>query len=705
MNHQIYTKRDNVNSKTMNESFNLLKGVSSENETGAKEKNQRKKIDETRVLKDKTEKHTNLTKNQMETQKEIDRKDAAKEEFSKLSDKDKVLRVRHKLEKIIHKKERNQQKAMDLLRILERIKITEELLSITKIDLTLEALRFIVKDDQIVRKTEKVLKMVKQSVKQPMPIDITSKDWRKVEEFKDIEIVGEEIVDLEKLPKVDKVHWMDQFIENDKKLGEKLDSLNKKLEAMSSDVKEIAPSSESSSNSSLDKLSNPTIIPKNSDKKTNAEEKVVKIQRKLKKAMNGNETDEVYSQLKKLSDLTLTKEVIQNTEIKHTIRDLEKISPEKKVLKYVHKILDMIKECEHIDDDLDDIAATISQMSIRGEAHTEKTNASSKNMNEKKKASIIFDEIEIMSENINQLTLKEKTKVSQEIPKLFSEPSKITKHNKDDIKEKELGKELISADCDSLTNRLKRLEVENKLHKFKNQLDELDPKSEDNEMILNTLKEIQTIELSVELLENTKIGISLNKFRKTLSDETAAKLAKDIVRKWKQLVPAKAKAELNSRENEDIDPEEEEKERQRKENEDKEKTLKVRQHCQSLLYAALSANDSIPISCQIDAKKLADAIEEAIFDHYKETNQKYRSQVHSRQYNIKKNLTLQENLVLGNITVDEIAVMTHEDMANDDLKKMREDLKKKGFDCIPPSHVADDMFCTCRICLPPWIHK
>ena len=107
MNHQKYTKRDNVNSKTMNESFNLLKGVSSENETGAKEKNQRKKIDETRVLKDKTEKHTNLTKNQKEIQKEIDRKDAAKEEFSKLSDKDKVLRVRHKLEKIIHKKEKS----------------------------------------------------------------------------------------------------------------------------------------------------------------------------------------------------------------------------------------------------------------------------------------------------------------------------------------------------------------------------------------------------------------------------------------------------------------------------------------------------------------------------------------------------------------------------------------------------------------------
>ena len=41
----------------------------------------------------------------------------------------------NKLEKIIHKKETNQNKAMDLLRILERIEITEEVLSVTKIDL------------------------------------------------------------------------------------------------------------------------------------------------------------------------------------------------------------------------------------------------------------------------------------------------------------------------------------------------------------------------------------------------------------------------------------------------------------------------------------------------------------------------------------------------------------------------------------------
>ena len=42
-------------------------------------------------------------------------------------------------------------------------------------------------------------------------------------------------------------------------------------------------------------------------------------------------------------------------------------------------------------------------------------------------------------------------------------------------------------------------------------------------------------------------------------------------------------------------------------------------------------------------------------------------------------------------------------MANEDLKKMREDLIAKGFNCLPSSHAEGDGFCTCRICLPPWI--
>ena len=62
----------------------------------------------------------------------------------------------------------------------------------------------------------------------------------------------------------------------------------------------------------------------------------------------------------------------------------------------------------------------------------------------------------------------------------------------------------------------------------------------------------------------------------------------------------------------------------------------------------------------MDAEKLAAGIEEAIYEGCQEIGQKYRSQVQSRQFNIRRNSTLRENLLVGNISPDEVAVMSHE---------------------------------------------
>jgi hypothetical protein len=53
----------------------------------------------------------------------------------------------------------------------------------------------------------------------------------------------------------------------------------------------------------------------------------------------------------------------------------------------------------------------------------------------------------------------------------------------------------------------------------------------------------------------------------------------------------------------------------------------IRKHCRSLLAAALAANNSLPASCWIPVHSLARDIEQEIFVLFKETNQKYRSQV------------------------------------------------------------------------------
>merc|ERR1719367_2479756 len=173
--------------------------------------------------------------------------------------------------------------------------------------------------------------------------------------------------------------------------------------------------------------------------------------------------------------------------------------------------------------------------------------------------------------------------------------------------------------------------------------------------LLKFLNDLKKAPMTLELLESTKIGLSVNNFRKSVDDTELASIGKDIIRKWKALVPAKT---------EPVAP---------------------------------------VTSAEVNVERLGAAIEEAIFERFKETSVKYRSQVASRQFNIRSNLSLCENLVVGNISPDEVAVMSHEDMASEDIKRTREELRRKGFDCVPSSHQAGDKFCTCRICVPPWL--
>ena len=102
----------------------------------------------------------------------------------------------------------------------------------------------------------------------------------------------------------------------------------------------------------------------------------------------------------------------------------------------------------------------------------------------------------------------------------------------------------------------------------------------------------------------------------------------------------------------------------------------------------------------MDVARLGADIEEAIFQRFRETTTKYRSQVTSRQFNIRSNPSLCENLLMGNISAEEVAVMSHEDMASEDIKRTREEVRRAGLDSEPSSHQGD---CTCRLCLPPWV--
>merc|ERR1712129_8567 len=152
--------------------------------------------------------------------------------FNLMSAEDQVLVVRHKLEKIIHGREKDEKKALNLMRVLERTDISKDLVESTKIDLTLEAMRFVIKDPAIKNKTEKVLRKLKPPQVKKDLREIASTGWRdskKPEEDKSAEDDG--------LPSMRIGYWMDKLMNG----GKNLDALNKQLDNLSKEVKTVVP--------------------------------------------------------------------------------------------------------------------------------------------------------------------------------------------------------------------------------------------------------------------------------------------------------------------------------------------------------------------------------------------------------------------------------------------------------------------------------
>lgn len=77
---------------------------------------------------------------------------------------------------------------------------------------------------------------------------------------------------------------------------------------------------------------------------------------------------------------------------------------------------------------------------------------------------------------------------------------------------------------------------------------------------------------------------------------------------------------------------------------------------------------------------LAEKIEYKLYEVHRDTNEKYKSALRSRVFNLrdKKNLALRENVLTGAIPTEKFAVMTAEEMASDEVKKMRNEFTKES---------------------------
>ncbi|XP_060929983.1 transcription elongation factor A protein 2 [Limanda limanda] len=211
---------------------------------------------------------------------------------------------------------------------------------------------------------------------------------------------------------------------------------------------------------------------------------------------------------------------------------------------------------------------------------------------------------------------------------------------------------------------------------------------------LDLLRELSNIKMSLETLQSTRVGVSVNAVRKQSSDEDVQNVARGLIKSWKRLLDGSeekkkdASPVMSSSTSEDS----------RKETPTGEPPTNpappprvtsfppapvtsdsVRNKCRELLAAALQSDDdheTLGVDCQL----LANQIEEQIFQEFKSTDIKYKTRLRSRISNLKdqKNPELRRGVLRGSISPPRIARMGAEEMASTELKRIRETLTKES---------------------------
>ncbi|XP_070796254.1 transcription elongation factor A protein 2 [Pituophis catenifer annectens] len=216
---------------------------------------------------------------------------------------------------------------------------------------------------------------------------------------------------------------------------------------------------------------------------------------------------------------------------------------------------------------------------------------------------------------------------------------------------------------------------------------------------MDLLKELKSMPITLHLLQSTRIGMSVNALRKQSTDEDVIALSKSLIKAWKKLLDAsedkrdeKKKSSLPASSSKEMGDSRDQSSIKRQESVKTPTTPKittfppvpiscdtVRGKCREMLTSALQTdNDYVAIGA--DCEQLAGQIEDFIFQDVKNTDLKYKNRIRSRLSNLKdsKNPDLRKNVLCGVITPEQIAVMTSEEMASNELKEIRKAMTKEA---------------------------
>lgn len=192
--------------------------------------------------------------------------------------------------------------------------------------------------------------------------------------------------------------------------------------------------------------------------------------------------------------------------------------------------------------------------------------------------------------------------------------------------------------------------------------------------------------------------MTVNEFRKCSKDDEAISLAKTLIKNWKKFLastPSSKESTSNSssKSSSKTSSSSNSKKSDSKKNDKDHGSSKqssfpaslntmtdaVRIKCREMLAVALTIEGGHPEGCPTP-DELSEELEECIFLEFKNTDMRYKNRVRSRVANLKdsKNPTLRTNFISGAITAQQLAKMTPEEMASDEMRKLRDKFVKEA---------------------------
>lgn len=201
------------------------------------------------------------------------------------------------------------------------------------------------------------------------------------------------------------------------------------------------------------------------------------------------------------------------------------------------------------------------------------------------------------------------------------------------------------------------------------------------------LKRLKELPITLDILQKTRIGMSVNVVRKASNKEEIQTLAKGLIKSWKKLLDGQAeKQKIQRQSSADKLNDTNNTPAPVVTNEPKSPTsfdnkstvtfpprrgdVEVRSKCIQMILNSLKCSERPAF----EGDKIATSLEDAIFMEFKNTDTKYKNRIKSRVLNLrdKNNPELLLSFIDGHITPSRLAKMTSEEMASDDLKKERE---------------------------------